>query len=642
MRNLKNVIGEYLSTSTDFAIQIVGGWGFGKTYYYRHTLEELISETPTLRDNRKRYKPIYISLFGLKSVEEIVTKIVIEFYQSKLFKTYLKDPDNRKKLQISESILKIGFRGFLAFRRLGNLNEYLTDIRKIGGHVLDSQELMICFDDLERKDSALNIKDLIGYINTLVDEGMKVLIISNEDLLLQSGDDYKSLKEKIIGTTLEFVPDTQDTLQSIIARRYDGFPAFQQYLRSEVDLLVAFVEAVGHNFRHVIYALDKWQHVYGLIKTEILDTDHDIGAKLEEQLPLIARLTLAVAAEYKASVLKYADIEQYRRMSTTLDELFAQAGVAKKKVEPEEKNKAQLLMEKYAITRQEYSLFDSIFAYVTGYQEFEPKTFVVEFTKHFKLDKGTVLPQFQLIQSLRYPNCFYLSDAEYRAKTLQLIKYANEGLFPVVEYLTVMHYAERMENILELDLDKVLIQLAAGLKTSLDNTPVNSELSFGQFEMSGQQVEISAWNKQLYTIGIQEIKAFRERRDRLKTEELCQLLTDQVQEFADKYQQDIDFKNKLTRNPFLRVIDRSRLSAMIVTADQEMLCFLQHFFHQRYHDHDILRQEYDFLTDFILIVKEQFDQHGEYHGGIMRNYLLKLLIGTLQEIDAKAIAEHLI
>ncbi len=63
MRNLEKIIEDYLSKSTDFAIQIVGSWGYGKTYYYRNTIEELIYEKSTHNDNSKKYKPIYIYRF---------------------------------------------------------------------------------------------------------------------------------------------------------------------------------------------------------------------------------------------------------------------------------------------------------------------------------------------------------------------------------------------------------------------------------------------------------------------------------------------------------------------------------------------------------------------------------------------------
>ncbi len=60
-------------------------------------METLICNKEVYSDNSKKYKPIYISLFGLKSIEDIATKIVLEFYQSKLFKDYFKAGVRKKR-----------------------------------------------------------------------------------------------------------------------------------------------------------------------------------------------------------------------------------------------------------------------------------------------------------------------------------------------------------------------------------------------------------------------------------------------------------------------------------------------------------------------------------------------------------------
>lgn len=286
MRNLQNVTSDYLSKPTDFAVQVVGSWGYGKTYYYRNTLEPLICNTPTVTNAYKKYKPVYISLFGLKSVEDIATKIVMDFYQSKYFKAYFSKRLLRKRLKITQSILKIGLRGFLNFKRLGNVNEYLTDIKTIGENVLDTNELIICFDDLERKDTALRIEDLTGYINSLVDEGIKVLIISNDDLLLKDGDTYKNLKEKIIGISVEFVPNVKETLESIIKARYSAYSVYSKYLTDNIDDLINLSKATNNNFRHIIYALDSLHNCYSKIKSEIFDCKNDISEVSTPPIPL--------------------------------------------------------------------------------------------------------------------------------------------------------------------------------------------------------------------------------------------------------------------------------------------------------------------------------------------------------------------
>jgi hypothetical protein len=486
MRNLQNVASDYLSKPTDFAVQIVGSWGYGKTYYYRKSLEPLICNTPIVSNANKKYKPVYISLFGLKSVEDIATKIVMDFYQSKYFKAYFSKISFRKKLKITQNILKIGVRGFLNFKRLGNVNEYLTDIKTIGENTLDTNELIICFDDLERKDTALKIEDLTGYINSLVDEGIKVLIISNDDLLLKDGDTYKNLKEKIIGISVEFVPNVRETLESIIKARYSTFPVYSKYLTDNIDDLINLSKANDNNFRHIIYALDSFHNCYSKIKSEIFDCKNEISEKLQKEFKPISNLTLAFAVEYKSSSLKYSDLKEFASDYLFFHEIFLNNINPTNNQKEKEKTRLEIFLEKYNIVNEQYHLYESIYNYVTAYDEFNIAFFISEFKKKFYLEQGKVLPQYELLNSLAYQNCYNLSDDEYRSKTLLVIKYAEDGQFAPANYIDIMHYSERLNNVLELNLEEVKDKLFTGLKKIIQRQETSSDYDFTQFEMRGQ------------------------------------------------------------------------------------------------------------------------------------------------------------
>ena len=63
---------------TNNAMMITGEWGTGKTYYFNHELKKEIKEKIYIKkteiDEEKFYKPILVSLFGLK---------IIDIYQKK-------------------------------------------------------------------------------------------------------------------------------------------------------------------------------------------------------------------------------------------------------------------------------------------------------------------------------------------------------------------------------------------------------------------------------------------------------------------------------------------------------------------------------------------------------------------------------
>ena len=59
---------------TDYAVMLNGEWGSGKTYFWNNKLR---SRLESIKVNGKNYKTIYMSLYGINSLEEISKKIFI-------------------------------------------------------------------------------------------------------------------------------------------------------------------------------------------------------------------------------------------------------------------------------------------------------------------------------------------------------------------------------------------------------------------------------------------------------------------------------------------------------------------------------------------------------------------------------------
>lgn len=76
---------------------------------------------------------------------------------------------------------------------------------------LATNDILVCFDDLERKGDGLSVKDFLGYASWLRDtKNCKVvfLVNSNEEGLL----DYEKYKEKAIDLELSFTPSSIDCI----------------------------------------------------------------------------------------------------------------------------------------------------------------------------------------------------------------------------------------------------------------------------------------------------------------------------------------------------------------------------------------------------------------------------------------------
>ncbi|WP_454046832.1 P-loop NTPase fold protein [Chryseobacterium sp. Marseille-Q8038] len=127
MTHLDGIIKFYLQNETNNSLLITGDWGVGKTYYYKNILEKEIETFPTYFDNKKKYKSIVVSLFGISSIDEIQSQILLSLYPIL----------GNKKVKISAAIAKIFIKGILKFK---NIDQYYDIVSEIG---IDKKTLLI-------------------------------------------------------------------------------------------------------------------------------------------------------------------------------------------------------------------------------------------------------------------------------------------------------------------------------------------------------------------------------------------------------------------------------------------------------------------------------------------------------------------
>ena len=95
MEDLVESILDYIRADyTDYAIMLNGEWGSGKTYFWNNKIRNKIE---SMELNGKRYKTIYMSLYGISNLEEISKKIFIET-------TQLMDKNLRKYMNSNKTV----------------------------------------------------------------------------------------------------------------------------------------------------------------------------------------------------------------------------------------------------------------------------------------------------------------------------------------------------------------------------------------------------------------------------------------------------------------------------------------------------------------------------------------------------------
>lgn len=194
-----------LSHAPEFAVLLKGQWGSGKTWFINKYCKKL-------KANNQRC--LYVSLYGMTAFSEIEDA----FFQQ------LHPVLSSKGMAITGKIFRGLLKGTLKIdldndnKADGTLNIQIPEIQipeiNLPDYLKDADKSILIFDDLER--CKMDISNILGYINYFVEhQGLKVVIIANEDELLKQGS-YKAIKEKLIGKTLNVSLDFDGALENFI------------------------------------------------------------------------------------------------------------------------------------------------------------------------------------------------------------------------------------------------------------------------------------------------------------------------------------------------------------------------------------------------------------------------------------------
>lgn len=343
---LESVLDYVRSDYTDYAIMINGEWGAGKTYFWNNQIKTKI-ESLTL--NGRKYKTIYMSLYGISNLEEISKKIFIETTQlmDKNLRRYM---STHKQTAIPEyAKTSLDMANFFGVAQNGEKIDY-DEFFAINDKVL-------CFDDLERAN--VDVIDILGYINNFVEhDHMKTIIICNEkelatkmksenlemktfiatylldkqgelnnndlpmiekikdriETVFERTNDYERIKEKLIGETFEYAPKFDYIINGILMR-YESNPGLVKFLRENSNLIMSTFKRSGtRNLRILKQSLNDFKKIY-----EMTDKFYPNTNKIVMQTMLI--FTIAASFEIKAGKItkeKFKNIEDNEEYKSIL------------------------------------------------------------------------------------------------------------------------------------------------------------------------------------------------------------------------------------------------------------------------------------------------------------------------------------
>ena len=297
----------------------------GKTHFWNHKIKKKIE---SMQLNGRRYRTIYMSLYGISNLEEISKKIFIETTQL-MDKNLRKYMDSHEQTTIPEyAKTGIDMANFFGVTQSGDKVDY--------AEFFSTEDKVLCFDDLERAN--VDVIDILGYINNFVEhDHIKTIIICNEKELsmklkssnlemktfiatylldkqdelnntdkpivekiqqkienvFDKANDYERIKEKLIGETFEYAPKFDYIINGILMR-YENDGEYIRFLRENTRLIISTFERSGtRNLRILKHALNDFKKIY-----EMIDNNYPNTSQKIIQTMLI--FTIAISFEIKA------------------------------------------------------------------------------------------------------------------------------------------------------------------------------------------------------------------------------------------------------------------------------------------------------------------------------------------------------
>lgn len=313
---IDSIFDNYLKQErTDFALLLTAKWGVGKTYYVKEYLK-----------NQKNIaiKTAYISLYGLSSTKEIDSQIFAKLYPGKnsvkkygglLLKILSKNVDVTDFLKFDINKKTVDEEGKSIDGNLDGLDK-IFELFKEKPDTNDSERILICLDDLERRNDSFSLKEICGYINYLTENGFKVLVISNNEQI--DSQDFKALKEKTFGVEVEFNPDTQTIVKNIIESTFIEDKEYQNFLLEQLPIIMEVFFKNSQNLRIFKLVL----HNFHFIREIINDSKDELkNISVNDYLTNVLRFICAITIECREGKMLFEHGEDIRVRFTWAEDL---------------------------------------------------------------------------------------------------------------------------------------------------------------------------------------------------------------------------------------------------------------------------------------------------------------------------------
>lgn len=304
------------------ALLMVGAWGSGKTYYIDNEV------FPKLGEGDKPRQCIRVSLFGIKDISEIPYRVFQAFTDQEV-------SDRTKGVVKFDKIREWSNRIYNVFPKFKEYVDFSPLFTKGNAvYSLIPKDAVICFDDIERATETLDINEILGAVNELVENRhYKVLLIANKEYIdnkfqttlpkidkeaeepdkqkgpqIQEKMDKELFYEKVVEKTIVFEPDILAIYKELVSKyKATTFTSFmlkkgQQDVVDPDKTKNKSYKKQLQNIRTLKFSIEHFYQLWKLVLQKNVEDEKSLNYRKLHNYWLF---THAVSMEQKIDQLKY-------------------------------------------------------------------------------------------------------------------------------------------------------------------------------------------------------------------------------------------------------------------------------------------------------------------------------------------------
>lgn len=601
MEDIERVIFDYIEKrAVKSALLINGKWGSGKTYYVKKSVIPKIES----KDFRHNIEVTYLSLYGIKSIDELKFHLFIDAFQ---------------KDKIPEIVKSSGFISTItSYFSLKNKNLNAV-IGSLSPSLIfrENKNFLLIFDDLERIDSNLGIAAVLGWINNFVEHySIKTIIIGDESKLSES-EIYSDVKEKLIGTTIKF-DSPKDVIEQIF-NKHIGKNDVDSLIRSQEKLINRLYEiGAEQNLRSYEFSLDKLRYLLKSLGSLIDELTDEVFRKL-------VIYTLAVSFEYKKGIVQEDNIDQLQQ-----DDFSRLLGVNEMLHALDDENEQEREPQIFELIDNYFSQFGlSITVFDEVNSLIVNGRFNIEnFKKQIKSQLGYEVSETAEIYNKLYDFRRIDSEEELNRVTNKAIKLCENAEFNISETLfvadTIMYLSHN--DVLEGEVEDIFNQFNQIIN---DNAAQYHAINDFGYNIDNTERPYGNQFERLFNLCKEVNDQSVQREESDQKEELFELFVEEPNTFFDEIWKR---ENRYRIRPLLNSWNPEDTANAIFNLTSTQIQSYIHFIKSRYHNSPgLINQEREFVEQLQNVLENKIEEIGDDFDSL-KLFSIRELINSLNSV----------